>query len=461
MIDWPQNQNLVSFSRLIPDLASRTLTPRELLERCIAAISNHDRKIKAFVTLDLRAARQSADRSTRRYKAGKPLSPLDGCPIAIKDIIATAGMPTQMNSPIYKGWRPRYDAACVMALKQGGAVVIGKTVTTEFAFDRSGPTTNPFDSKRTPGGSSSGSAAAVAAGMTPAALGTQTQGSILRPASYCGVVGFKPTVGMLHTGGIHLVSPTCDHLGTVAATVADAWRVVAQMSRGIGSPGVGFLPAAATGPPPPRQPRKMIRLYTRGWNEIDAETRAVFDEAIDRLQARGVGIASRDHDPDVAELEDQLERGIDDSIGIIAYEMKWPYGNYIAQYGKKVGPRIREMVDRAHAMSPEDYERLLANRHRVRRLAASRLVHSDGFITLASSGPAPLGLAHTGSRTFPSYASWLGLPSFSLPLLAVRELPLGIQIIGRAGSDAALCATGRWMMQEAVSARAASGKGRK
>src|SRR5581483_10497460 len=128
----------------------------------------------------------------------------------------------QMNSPIYKGWRPKADAACVAALKKGGAIVVGKTVTTEFAIGRSGPTRNPLDLKRTPGGSSSGSAAAVAAGMASAALGTQTQGSILRPAAYCGIVGFKPTHGVLHTGGVQLLSVTSDHLGVIAATVDDA-----------------------------------------------------------------------------------------------------------------------------------------------------------------------------------------------------------------------------------------------
>ena len=437
----------LSFSRALPDFTSGRRTPREFLEQCIAAIATREKKIKAFVTLDLRAARKSADASTRRYKSGTPLSPVDGCPIAIKDIIATAGMPTQMNSPIYKGWRPKYDAACVAALRQGGAIIIGKTVTTEFAIGRSGPTTNPFDHKRTPGGSSSGSAAAVAAGMVPAALGTQTQGSILRPASYCGVVGYKPTIGTLHSGGIHLLSPTCDHLGVIASTVEDVWRVASQISLGVGSPGIGFLAGAGADPPAQHQPKKLIRLYTRGWNEIDAHTREAFNDTLDRLRARGVEIAGRDDDPDLAGFEEQLERGIDGQFDIVAYEMKWPYADYIRRYGKLVGPRIRELVDRAHQMTTADYETLLANRHRMQQLAAGVLARCDGFITLASSGPAPAGLAHTGSRTFPSYASWLGLPAFSLPLMTLMKMPVGIQLIGRAAADAALCGTARWMVQ--------------
>jgi Asp-tRNA(Asn)/Glu-tRNA(Gln) amidotransferase A subunit family amidase len=436
-----------SFSQALKDFKIGARTPREFLEECADAIRTREKTVKAFVMLDLRAARASADAATRRYKAGRPLSPIDGCPIAVKDIIATADMPTQMNSPIYKGWRPKCDAACVAALRRGGAVIIGKTVTTEFAIGRSGPTTNPCDPKRTPGGSSSGSAAAVAAGMAPAALGTQTQGSILRPASYCGVVGFKPTIGALHSGGIHLLSPTCDHLGVIAASVEDAWGVASQISLGAGSPGVGFLAGAGAKAPTQHQPERLIRLYTRGWEELDAPTRNTFDEAIERLQARGIEIASRHDDPEVADLEEQLERGIDGQMDIVAYEMKWPYGDYIARYGTRVGPRIGELVERAHHMTPAAYNALLANRRRMEQLAATVLARCDGFVTLASSGPATVGLTRTGSRTFPSYASWLGLPAFSLPLMTVRELPVGIQVIGRAGGDGELCGVARWMMR--------------
>src|SRR4029453_11507726 len=190
----------VSFVRAAADFRDGRTTPRRFLERCLEAISRHDRSIKAFVTLDARSARKAADAATRRYKLARPLSPVDGCPIAIKDIIATADMPTEMNSRLYRKGRPKGGGGCVMALSQAGAVIVGKTVTTEFAIGRSGPTRNPFDTTRTPGGSSSGSAAAVACGMVPAARGTQTQGSVLRPAAYCGVVGFKPTHGVLHTG---------------------------------------------------------------------------------------------------------------------------------------------------------------------------------------------------------------------------------------------------------------------
>jgi len=439
------NPNIVSFSQALPDFVSGKRTPRDFLERCLSVIAARDRTVKAFVTLNTAAARKAADAATKRYKAGKPLSPVDGCPVAIKDIIATADMPTQMNCPAFKGWQTGQDAACVAALRSGGAVIIGKTVTTEFAIGYSGPTTNPFDPERTPGGSSSGSAASVGAGMVPVALGTQTQASILRPASYCGAVGFKPTIGALHTAGIHPLSATCDHLGMLAGTLDDAWRVASHISLSIGSPGNPFLNGAGAQSPLPRKPRKLIRLYTRGWTEIDGGTEDAFNETVAALQFAGVPIASRDNDPGVARLEAALDAGVDGAIAIVAYEMKWPYEDYIARFGNVIGRRIHGLIDQARKMSPDDYEKLLENRRRVRHLVHEMAGGADGYITLAASGPAILGHDYTGSRTFLIYGSWLGLPAFSLPLLQVKGLPLGVQLLGAPGTDGALCAVANWM----------------
>ena len=336
-----RNPNIVSFAGALPDIVSGKRTPREFLERCLDVIAAREKTVKAFVTLDAKGARKAADAATKRYKAGKPLSPVDGMPIAIKDIIATVGMPTQMNSPAFKGWQSGQDAACVAALRQGGAVIVGKSVTTEFAFGFSGPTTNPFDPKRTPGGSSSGSAAAVGAGMVPAGLGTQTQASTLRPASFCGAVGFKPTLGALHTGGIHPLSATCDHLGVIGATLEDVWRVASQISLCIGSPGNPFLSGAGAQPPAARKPRKLIRLYTRGWTEIDGDTNEAFNTAIAALEAAGVEITSSDNNAAIAKLEQELESGMEEAIAIVAYEMKWPYEDYVARFGNVIGKRIR------------------------------------------------------------------------------------------------------------------------
>jgi Asp-tRNA(Asn)/Glu-tRNA(Gln) amidotransferase A subunit family amidase len=440
------NPNIISFDGCVADFQSGRDTPRKFLERCLEIIAARDDTVKAFVTLNIAGARKAADAAARRYKAGKPLSPVDGCPVAIKDIIATADMPTQMNSPAFKGWQSGQDAACVAALRKGGAVIIGKTVTTEFAIGYSGPTTNPFDVTRTPGGSSSGTAAAVGAGMVPVGLGTQTQASTLRPASYCGAVGYKPSLGQLHLGGVHPLSATADHLGIIGATLGDVWRVASQISLGIGSPGRRFLEGAGAAVPAPQLPRKLIRLYTRGWSEIDKDVGTQFEAVVDALSARGVAIASRNSDARIAALEDQLMGAVDGALDIVAYELRWPYEDYIARYGKLIGERLHGLIKRANEMTPRDYELLLEKRDAMRALWCEAMRDTAGCITLASSGPAIEGLAYTGSRSFLIYGSWLGLPAFSLPLMQSNGLPFGLQLIGTPDQDGALAAVANWML---------------
>ncbi|MDB5811034.1 MAG: hypothetical protein JWN94_3156 [Betaproteobacteria bacterium] len=444
-----RNPYIVSFADAVADFKTGRQTPRDFLEQCIANVNQYEARVKAFVTLDRKAARKAADESTKRYKAGKPLSMVDGCPVGIKDIIATKDMPTQMNSPAFKGWQSGQDAACVQALREGGAVIFGKTVTTEFAIGFSGPTTNPFDAARTPGGSSSGTAAAVGAGMMPVGLGTQTQGSTLRPASYCGAVGFKPTIGALNLAGVHPLSATKDHLGVIGATLEDVWRVASQISLGIGSPGYGFMNGAGENLPLAVQPQKLIRLYTRGWTEIDTNTSETFEDAIAALSKAGVEIVSKDNDPRVAEFEAAIERDVDTALDIVAYEMKWPFQDYLARYGDKIGKRIHGLIDRARKMSPADYlavlEKRRAIRARCRELATA--VGADAYVTLASSGPAITGFEFSGSRTFIVPGSWLGFPAFSLPVMHADGLPFGLQLLGLDHQDGNLCATASWVMK--------------
>ena len=445
-----RNPYIVSFAQAVAEFKTGKQTPRDFLERCIANVDRYESRVKAFVTLDRKAARKAADESAKRYKAGKPLSMVDGCPVGIKDIMATQDMPTQMGSPAFKGWQSGQDAACVQALRQGGAVIFGKTVTTEFAIGFSGPTTNPFDPKRTPGGSSSGTAAGVGSGMFPVGLGTQTQGSTLRPASYCGAVGFKPTIGALNTAGIHPLSATSDHLGIIGATLEDVWRVASQVSLGVASPGYGFLNGAAATLPAPVQPGKLIRLYTRGWTEIDSNTEEAFDEVIAALAAAGVEIVSKDTDPRVAAFEDALERDVDSSLDIVAYEMKWPFQDYVARYGKLIGKRIHGLIERAVKMTPADYIAVLEKRNSIRRHCRelAHAVGADTFVTLASSGPAITGFEFSGSRTFIVPGSWLGFPAFSLPVMQSNGLPFGLQLLGVDHKDGNLCSTANWVMQE-------------
>jgi Asp-tRNA(Asn)/Glu-tRNA(Gln) amidotransferase A subunit family amidase len=445
-----RNPYIVSFAQAAAGFRAGAQTPRDFLERCIANVDKYENRVKAFVTLNVKGARKAADESTKRYKAGRPLSMVDGCPVGIKDIMATCDMPTQMNSPAFKGWQSGQDAACVQALRRGGAIILGKTVTTEFAIGFSGPTTNPFDPARTPGGSSSGTAAGVGAGMFPAGLGTQTQGSTLRPASYCGAVGFKPTIGALNLAGVHPLSATSDHLGIIGATLDDVWRVASQISLGVGSPGYGFLNGAGATLPAAVQPQKLIRLYTRGWTEIDSNTEEAFEEVMHALGSASVEIISKDNDARVAAFEDALERDIDSALDIVAYEMKWPFQDYVARYGKLIGKRIHGLIERAEKMSPADYVATLEKR-RVIRAHCRQLAQqtgADAYVTLASSGPAITGFEFSGSRTFIVPGSWLGFPAFSLPLMQSDGLPFGLQLLGIDHLDGNLCSTANWVTQK-------------
>src|SRR6266542_1883421 len=236
-----------------------TDTPRAFLERCIATIEALDLQVGAFVATNLPAARAAADAASARWKSRTTLSLIDGMPVGIKDIMETADMVTEQGSPLFVGWRGRRDAAAVAALREAGAVIIGKTVTTEFASTFPRGTRNPWDLERTPGGSSSGSAAAVAVGILSAALGTQVIGSTIRPASYCGCYGFKPTVGALNRGGSYDgLSQSCT--GTLAATLQECWQVAYEIAKRAGGdpgyPGL-FGPDQA---PAPAKPRRLVVL---------------------------------------------------------------------------------------------------------------------------------------------------------------------------------------------------------
>ncbi len=447
---------LPSFSAMLPAFRRGHCTPRDYLERCIATIQAREPQVRAFSTLALDRARAAADAATERYRRGQPLSPVDGCPIGIKDIMDTADMPTQMGSPAFAGWQPRYDAACVQALRGGGSVLPGKTVTTAFACGMSNETTNPHDPRRTPGGSSSGSAAAVGAGMLPAALGTQTQGSLLRPASFCGIVGYKPTWGTLSMQGVHPISATHDHLGVLASSLEDCWRIASHLAAAQGYPARPPLQRASAALPRARAPKRLLWLRTEAWaNEVDAATDAAFGALIARFAAAGVEVVDASTDTAAAALEASLAPGFAERcLGITAYEMRWPYRQYVERHGELIEKRVHDRMAQAFAMTPRDYAERLAGREAMQRRVGMLMRGCDGIVTLSASGPAPIGLSATGSRSFLVWATFLGLPAFSLPLMAVDGLPVGLQLIGRHSRDGDLCARARWMMQFASPMRA-------
>jgi Asp-tRNA(Asn)/Glu-tRNA(Gln) amidotransferase A subunit family amidase len=441
-----KNHRLVSFSQRRKAFFSGQSTPRDLLEECLENIAKFEPAVKAFVAMDIETARRSADASTSRYLAGQPLSLVDGCPVGIKDIIATCDFPTQMGSPAYADYQTTHDAACVHALRSGGAVIVGKTVTTEFAIGSSRQTTNPFDVSRTPGGSSSGSAAAVGAGMLPVALATQTQASTLRPASYCGAYAFKPTFGAFRMEGVHVMSPTSDHVGVIGASLDDVWDTASRIALSVGGSGYPFMQGADE-PLIPSKPANLIRLYTRGWGEMEASAHQAFDDIVLQLSKAGIRILDRHTHKVLEKLEETLESCLDRALEIVVYEMQWPFQDYVERYGEKIGPRIHRMVEQAHKMSRADYVDLLQMRRDLQRqitLVAQEL-NADGFLLPASSGPAPVGLEYTGSRTFPSFANLVGFPAVTLPKLSVGGLPFGIQLFHLEQRDGDLCAHAHWI----------------
>ena len=437
---------MIRFCELATSFRDGRDSPRAVLERCIDAVETREPEVRAFVTLDVEGARRAADRASARWREGRPRSPVDGCPFGVKDIIETADLPTQMNSPIFEGWRSGRDAACVRALRRGGAVLLGKTVTTEFAAGRSGPTVHPLDRTRTPGGSSSGSAAAVAAGMVPIALGSQAGGSTIRPASYCGIVGYKPTVGTFSMAGVHTFGPTLDHVGILGSGLNDVWGIARQIDLEADAPGVRRLPGSGHALPPSTPPSQLVHLHTTGWRELDDESIAAFEALVERLRAADVPVSTRD-DPRVAGLESTLDAGVGSRLDIMAWEMRWPFEEYVDHHGPKVGEIVHGYVRHARTLTPTDYENALRIRGRARAEVDRFRATADGFITFASSGPAPVGLDHTGSRTFLNYWSWLGLPSFSLPLMTVGGLPVGLQLIGFDGADDRLAGLARWLIE--------------
>ncbi|MDB5508220.1 MAG: hypothetical protein JWL93_689 [Hyphomicrobiales bacterium] len=428
-----------SFARALGDFASGKDTPRDFLERCIDEIEARDPEVKAFTAIDLDAARAAADASTQRWHEGAPLSPIDGMPIGIKDVIETADMPTGMGSPLFDGYSPGHDSASVHALREAGAIIVAKTVTTEFAATRPGPTRNPHDLTRTPGGSSSGSAAAVGSGMLAGALGTQVVGSILRPASYCGCVGYKPSLGGINRGGSHdYMSQSCQ--GVLAATLEDTWQIAREIVvRASGDPGMPGI----IGPPvmpDSKIPASLAFLETEGWDVAAPAARDAMSRVLDDLRAAGIKIVTRHDDTAVAALENLMPEVLPLTRRINAWESRWPLNTYVDRDASKLSQGMIDRLREAEAMNVEDYRRDIARRDEIRAIHARITEVADACITLSAPDAAPVGIEATGNPVFAVPSSLLGVPALSLPLLRVGQLPLGVQVMGYRDEDAALFA---------------------
>lgn len=433
--------SLQSFSEAAAGFRDGSDTPRAFLERCIKSIEEFEPGIGAFVELNLAGARLAADAATERWKAGAELSLIDGMPVGIKDIMETADMVTEQGSPLFAGWRSGRDAAAVVALREAGAVIVGKTVTTEFASIQPRGTRNPWDLERTPGGSSSGSGAAVGAGMLPAALGTQVVGSILRPASFCGCFGFKPSVGGINRGGsFDEFSQSCS--GVLAASLDECWSIARAISARIGGdPGyVGLL-----GPmklPDAAMPLRIALLETGGWQSASEEGKQALGEAAGKLAAGGIEIADRRSDAAIAEAESAIADAQAVTRVINNWEGRWPLNTYSRDLDPtKLSQPSRDRLAQAESMTQEEYQTAILERERVRGVCAALAEGFDVCITLAASGAAPVGLKSSGDPIFLAAGSMLGVPALTLPVLRDQNLPLGLQIMGFRDADAAMFAS--------------------
>jgi Asp-tRNA(Asn)/Glu-tRNA(Gln) amidotransferase A subunit family amidase len=443
---------LRSYLAAARNFASGTQTPRQFLEESLTLLEQWEPRIGAFVTTNLSAARTAADQSAARWRIGKPLSPIDGMPVGIKDIIETVDMPTEMGSPLFSGWRSEKDAASVRALRDAGAVIIGKTVTTEFAAFEPRGTRNPWNTAHTPGGSSSGSAAAVAVGIVSAALGTQVIGSTIRPASFCGCVGFKPSVNALNREGSHdYQSQSCT--GILGASLEDVWQVAYEIASRVGgdagTPGLQGPDRA----PPAHKPRCLAVLETAGWDSASAPAKQRLDDCVARLRSAGVEIRTRHNDDKVTALEADLLNAQELSHRCNGWETRWFFRTMRERDIGQLSRTIMERAQKYEDLTLADHRADLKERARVRAVHAELAATCDACITLAAPGGAPEGLGWTGNPDFAVPASLLGVPALTLPLFEVGGLPLGLQVIGYFDRDADAFATARWLQSALTQAR--------
>ncbi|MFZ1920073.1 MAG: amidase [Xanthobacteraceae bacterium] len=436
---------LRSYLAAAREFAGGEQTPRRFLERSLELFEYWEPRIGAFVMTDLPGARAAADRASERWRAGRPLSPFDGMPIGIKDIVETVDMPTQMGSPLFAGWRSEKDAASVSALRDAGAVIVGKTVTTEFAASEPRGTRNPWNTAHTPGGSSSGSAAAVGAGILSAALGTQVIGSTIRPASFCGCVGFKPSVNAINREGSHdYQSQSCT--GVLGAALADVWQVAYEIVARVGG---DAGTAGLRGPdtlPASEKPRRLAILETSGWDSASAGAKQQLGECVMRLRSAGIEIRTRQNDDKVAALENDLLNAAELSHRCNGWETRWFFRTMRERDAAKLSRTIMERAEKYEDMTLTDHRADLRERTRIRAVHADLAANCDACIALAAPGNAPEGLASTGNPEFAVPASLLGVPALSLPMFQVNGMPLGLQLIGFFDRDADAFAVASWLM---------------
>jgi Asp-tRNA(Asn)/Glu-tRNA(Gln) amidotransferase A subunit family amidase len=432
---------MISALQAAQQIRSGTLTSEELVSSCLERIRGLEPKVQAWTFLDEEHALAQARALDERKRNGEPLGPLHGVPVGVKDIIDTGDMPTENGTALHQGRTPGEDAGVVTMLRAAGAVILGKTVTTECAYFSPGKTRNPHNPGHTPGGSSSGSAAAVGAGMVPLALGSQTAGSVIRPAAFCGVYGFKPTHGLIPRHGILQLSRTLDHVGLFARSVEDLALLLEQL-QGYDERDPDTRPRARIpfqklgGEEPPLEPM-LAFIKTPHWERLDADNKEAFKELTDAL---GDGIEEVELFPSAREAWD-WHRTIMEAEMAANLEPLWVAGK------EKLSEKLRGLIERGREVRAVDHQRALRRiAPTVESLDELFMQRYDAILTPPALGTAPKGLGSTGDPVFCSLWTLLGMPAITLPLMQGENgLPLGVQLVGRKNYDARLLRTARWL----------------
>ena len=425
-------------ARLIRD---GTRSSEDLVGACLERIRELEPKVQAWTFLDEEHALDQARAADELRRSGQAVGPLCGVPVGIKDVIDTGDMPTENGCALHKGRTPRYDAVVVARLRAAGAVILGKTVTTECAYFHPGKTRNPHNPEHTPGGSSSGSAAAVAAGMVPLALGTQTNGSVIRPAAFCGVYGFKPTHGLIPRSGILQLSRTLDHVGLFSRNLDDI-ALLAEALAGWDAGDPDTRPRARvpfqsiSAEEPPIEP-VLAFIKTPHWERVDADAKEAFAEL---QEALGERLEEVELFPSAAEAWD-WHKTIMDAEMAANFEREWRDGR------DKLSGKLRALIERGREVRAVDYQRAVSRigpmQESFEELFTQRY---DAILTPAALGTAPKGLGSTGDPSFCTLWTLAGLPALSLPLMSgANGMPLGVQLVGRRNFDARLMRTARWL----------------
>ena len=417
--------NRLSATSAARKLATREITAEALLADCIARIREREADVRAWTFLDTDAAMRRA----RELDAQPPTGLLHGLPIAVKDLFDTFDMPAAYGSPIYAKHRPESDAACVALARAAGAIVVGKTVTTEFATFHPGPTRNPHNLQHTPGGSSSGSAAAIADWMVPLAFGTQTAGSIVRPAAYCGVVGYKPTYGTVNRAGMKGISDTLDTIGALARTVPDVALLVAALTdrsellidrRQADAPRIG-----------------LCRTYE--WNRAQPETIVVFEQAQERLRAAGAQVREVTLPPPFAGLAQA-------QITVMVHEVAKSLSYEHFTHREQLSPEMTAMIDAGLAVSPAEYDAARLLGRTCRAMLPQLFAEADVLLAPSTQGEAPAGIAATGDPLFNRIWTLLHVPVVHVPAgFGPHRMPLGVTVAGPPAGDRATLLAADWI----------------